>query len=67
MNETTNVSQSERVLVLPDSKFASVLRVRVSLRCNNCGNQWGVSFNNDTLRLPLAFDVCNVCGKKQGG
>lgn len=53
----------DRIFALPDSKFVSVLRVRISVRCRNCGNQWGVSYSNDTLDLPLAWDVCKICGE----
>jgi hypothetical protein len=66
MNENNVSPIKDRVLILPESRFVSVVRIRVSIRCQNCGNQWGVSYSSDTLILPLGWDFCKLCEKKQG-
>lgn len=58
------VNTQERLIALPNSKFSTVIRLRISLRCNECGATWGTNFLHD-WSLPIGFDVCHACQAKK--
>lgn len=62
MNEQPNILTvpQNRLISLPQSKFSTVIRLRVSLRCNECGTTWGTNFLHD-YTLPIGWDECRAC------
>ncbi len=54
----------DRMIAIPNSRFSTVIRVRISLRCNQCGYEWGTNLTYD-WQVGIGFDKCHKCGASQ--
>ena len=64
MNKQLSTVLQDRLVPLPSSRFSTVIRLRVSLRCNECGQTWGTNFLHD-YTLPIGWDECRACMERK--
>ena len=63
MDNKTYSPISSNTIELESSTKATIYNVRLSVVCNECGNTWGVSLNQEG-KLPFRWDTCIACSRK---